>query len=139
MALYGYNPLDNSRSEVLQGLPQDLPQDFPQELPQLRPVMTLKSTASVYRRIPSGDGVSYNHTWKASRDSLIAVVPMGYADGFHRILSNRTSVLFCGKRVSVVGNICMDYLMLDVTSVEQAKPEVNLQDAEVVFRPRNGG
>ena len=84
---------------------------------ELEPVMTLKSHISVLRSIKAHEGVSYNHTWKSSRESVIAVVPMGYADGYHRRLSNKGRALFKGRYVPVVGSVCMDYLMLDVTEV----------------------
>lgn len=98
LLVYGYNPVVNS------GL------DF-------RPAMTLKSHTSLVRDVKTGEGVSYNHTWKAERNSKVAVVPIGYADGWHRLLSNRMKVLWNGQRASLVGNICMDYLMVDVTDL----------------------
>jgi alanine racemase len=97
---------------------------------KLKPVMSLRSETVKYHLIKAGDGVSYNHTWKASQDSVIAVVPMGYADGYHRLLSNRGEVLFRGQRAPVVGNVCMDYFMINITPilksqevVESLKPE----------------
>lgn len=95
----------------------------------LKPVMSLRSETVKYHWIPKGDGVSYNQTWKAPKDSVIAVIPMGYADGYHRLLSNKGEVLFRGQKVPVVGNVCMDYLMIDVTATlkdetaESLKPE----------------
>lgn len=96
----------------------------------LKPVMSLRSETVKYHFIKEGDGVSYNHTWKAPKDSVIAVIPIGYADGYHRLLSNRGEALFRGKRVPLVGNVCMDYLMLDITRTlksqeiaESLKPE----------------
>lgn len=82
----------------------------------LKPVMNLRSETVKYHFIRQGDGVSYNRTWKAGRDSVIAVIPIGYADGYHRLLSNRAEVLFRGQRVPLVGNVCMDYLMIDITA-----------------------
>lgn len=112
LMMYGYNPLKQV-------------QDF-----DLKPVMSLKSYVNVFRHVPRGQGISYNHTWRAKVDSTIAVVPIGYADGLHRLLSNRTEVLFQGQRVPLVGQVCMDYLMVDVTQVAQnLKPE----EKEVVF------
>lgn len=83
--------------------------------PGLKPAMALKSRVVNERFIKAGDGVSYGHTWRAKRDSWIAVVGVGYADGVHRILSNRGSAMYDGKIVPFVGNVCMDYLMIDVT------------------------
>lgn len=88
----------------------------------LRPVMTFKSVASVLREVRVGETVSYNATWTAPRDSVVAVVPVGYADGYHRSLSNRAQALFNGQRVPQVGNVCMDFIMLDVTEAVRARP-----------------
>lgn len=99
----------------------------------LKPVMTLKSKTVRYHLIKKGDSVSYNATWIASRESVIAVVPIGYADGYHRILSNRMDVLFEGHRCPVVGNVCMDYLMVDVTDVIGHKPVDGLGPKEVTL------
>lgn len=98
---------------------------------ELRPVMTLKSQVGVYRTVAPGESVSYGGTWTATRDSVIAVVPIGYADGFHRILSNKAHVLFRNERVPVVGTICMDYLMLDVTEALHKNPDS--KDHEVIL------
>jgi alanine racemase len=95
----------------------------------LKPVMSLRSEAVKFHHIRPGESVSYNWTWKATKDSVVAVIPIGYADGYHRLLSNRGEVLFRGKRVPVVGNVCMDYLMVDITTAlknetaESLKPE----------------
>ncbi len=115
LMIYGYNPLAD------------------QSFCELKPVMSLKSHVGVYRHVKSGETVSYSGTWKATQDSVIAVVPIGYADGYHRILSNQALVLFAGRRVPVVGNICMDYLMLDVTSVVQGQDLNKFKDQEVTF------
>ena len=82
---------------------------------KLKPVMSLRSETVKYHFIKRGEGVSYNITWKAPVDSVVAVIPIGYADGYHRALSNKAEVLFRGVRVPVVGNVCMDYVMVDIT------------------------
>jgi alanine racemase len=115
LMLYGYNPIKT---------------DFALSL---KPVMSLKSHVGVFRNIQKGEGVSYNSTWRAPRESVIAVVPIGYADGYHRILSNKSEVLFLNQRVPVVGNICMDYLMLDVTEVAKTTSFDPHKEYEVVF------
>ncbi|MNJ99719.1 Alanine racemase 1 [compost metagenome] len=115
LMIYGYNPLVE-RSQC-----------------ELKPVMTLKSHVSAFRRLKAGETVSYGGTWKASKDSVIAVVPIGYADGYHRILSNQAFVLFKGQKVPVVGNICMDYLMLDVTAVVQNQSFDQFKESEVIL------
>lgn len=97
----------------------------------LKRVMSLKSIIADIRVVKKGDGVSYNATWRAGEDSLIAIVPIGYADGFHRLNSNRSSAIVCGQLAPIVGNICMDFLMIDVTSVAK-KIEV-VKDSEVIL------
>jgi alanine racemase len=84
---------------------------------QLKPVMSLRSHIALTHKIPAGEKVSYNAIWKATRPSVIGVVPMGYADGFPRIYSNNAEVLCRGKRVPVVGTVCMDYFMVDLTDI----------------------
>lgn len=103
----------------------------------LKPVMSLKSQAGVLRQLRAGETVSYGGTWKAPRESTIAVVPIGYADGYHRLLSNRAQALFNGERVPVVGNVCMDYLMLDVTEAVKKNPPAPGREAEVVLFGRS--
>lgn len=124
LMIYGYNPLENAEMNYFEKPDPNLQSQTEDWNFLLKPVMTLKSSVSIFRSVRRGEGVSYNHTWKASRDSVIAVVPIGYADGLHRILSNNASVLFCGKRVPIVGSICMDFLMLDVTDGLTTESEV---------------
>ncbi|MGN1006299.1 MAG: alanine racemase, partial [Aristaeellaceae bacterium] len=83
--------------------------------------------------IHKGDTVGYGRTFTARRDSRIITVPIGYGDGYPRILSNKADVLVCGKRAPIVGNVCMDMLMADVTDI----PEANA-DSEVVLMGAQG-
>ncbi|WP_415063386.1 alanine racemase [Bdellovibrio sp.] len=115
LMIYGYNPLGDK------------------SLVDLKPVMSLKSQVGTYRVLKTGETVSYGGTWRATKESVIAVVPIGYADGYHRILSNQAFVVFAGKRVPVVGSICMDYLMLDVTEVVQGRDLKEFKDQEVTL------
>ena len=85
--------------------------------PELQPILTWKTTIAHLHRIQPGDSVSYNRTFIASRPSLIAVLPVGYADGYNRLLSNRGTVLIGGRRAPVIGRVCMDMTMIDVTDV----------------------
>jgi alanine racemase len=85
------------------------------------------------RTIQAGEIVSYGGTWTAPRETIIAVAAIGYADGYHRILSNQTSVLFMGKRVPVVGTVCMDYIMLDVTDVAKGRTLESFNEEDVVL------
>ncbi len=88
----------------------------------LVPVMTLKSRVSAVTHHRKGDTVSYGRTWRAERDTTLAVIPAGYADGLQRSLSGKLSVQLRGKRVPQVGRICMDMCMLDVTDVPGVRP-----------------
>lgn len=81
---------------------------------ELVPAMSVKSRVSLVKRIGLGDGVSYGFTWHADGPTTIATVPIGYADGVHRVLSNKMRVLIGGRRCRQVGRICMDQLMVEV-------------------------
>ena len=83
----------------------------------LRPAMTVKTKILSLRKLRKGSPVSYGRTFITSRDSLIAVLPVGYADGYSRVFSNNSDVLVRGKRSPVVGRVCMDTAMVDVTDV----------------------
>jgi alanine racemase len=83
----------------------------------LRPVLSLTTRISLLKRVPAQTPISYGRTFVTRRESLIAVLPIGYADGYPRALSNRGSVLVGGRRAPVVGRVCMDLTMIDVTEV----------------------
>ena len=87
---------------------------------QLLPAMELKSHIVHIKNVAKGAGIGYNHTAKLSSDRIIATVPVGYADGLPRLLSNKGSVLIRGCRAPIVGNICMDQFMVDVTDIPGA-------------------
>jgi alanine racemase len=119
IALFGENPIAHLKKELL-----------------AEPALDgrLKSTMSVHSRIVSlrtisvGDAVGYGGTFVARRPTDVATVPMGYADGLARLVSNRASVLIRGQRAPIVGNVSMDMTMIDVTDV----PGVAMRD-DVVF------
>ena len=90
-----------------------LPPSIP--APDLKPVLSLQSTIVQLRSIPRGGTVSYNGTFVAKRPTRIAVLPIGYADGYSRRLSHRASVLIQGRRAPIIGLVCMDMIMIDVT------------------------
>ena len=89
--------------------------------PDLRPVLSLHTTIAQLRTIPPGGTVSYNGTFVAARPTRIAVLPIGYADGYSRQLSHRGSVLIRGRRAPIVGLVCMDMIMVDVTDIAQVQ------------------
>jgi len=104
-----------------------------QSLVPLKPVMTLKTRIHFLKRVPPGARISYGGTFTAKRESLVATLPIGYADGYSRNLSNRGEVLIRGKRAPVVGKVCMDFIMVDVTDI----PRVSVGD-EVVLIGKQG-
>jgi len=83
----------------------------------LRPVMRVSSRILALRSFRSGSPVSYGRTFVTARESLIAVIPCGYADGYNRLFSNNAEMLVRGKRAPVVGRVCMDATMVDVTDI----------------------
>lgn len=85
-------------------------------------------------RIAAGDTVGYGRTFRAERDMRIMTLPIGYGDGYPRILSNRADVLVCGRRAPLVGRVCMDMIMADVSAILEAG-----LDSEVVLMGSQGG
>jgi len=116
IALYGLRPSD----EVEPAIP-------------LKPAMALKSRVARVRTLPPGSSISYGCTYTTTRPTPVALVPVGYGDGYHRILSNKGSVLIGGKRAPIVGRVCMDQFVVDVTGHEGVR-----QDDEVVVFGRQG-
>jgi alanine racemase len=104
-----------------------------QALIPLKPVMTLKTRIHFLKSVPSGTRISYGGTFTTKRESLIATLPIGYADGYSRHLSNHGEVLIHGKRAPVAGKVCMDFIMVDVTDI----PRVSVGD-EVILMGRQG-
>ena len=104
-----------------------------QSLIPLKPVMTLKTRIHFLKSVPPGARISYGGTFKTKRESLIATLPVGYADGYSRHLSNQGEVLIRGKRAPVAGKVCMDFITVDVTDI----PRVSIGD-EVILMGRQG-
>lgn len=95
----------------------------------LRNVSTLKTTILQIQEVPAGDSIGYSRKSYVTRDSRIAIIPIGYADGLDRHLGNGAGqVIINGKRVPTIGNICMDTCMIDVTDIE-----VNEGDSALIF------
>jgi len=86
------------------------------------PAMSLRARVSQVRYVPAGDTVGYGRTFRAARDTRIATLPIGYADGVSRALSNRGEVGFPSGRAPVAGRICMDQLMVDVSDLPEVVP-----------------
>ena len=102
--------------------------------PELRPVMRVRTEVVAVRELAPGQSVGYGATWTARRPSRIATIPMGYADGLSRTLSNSGHVLIRGKRAPLVGVVSMDMTMVDVTDV----PGVCVTDECVVMGTQKG-
>lgn len=100
IAIYGLHPGEATREWI-----------------ELKPALSLKARVTYVRELAANRGVSYGLTYKAPQDTVIAVIPLGYADGYSRLLSNRSQVLIAGERARVVGNVCMDQLMVDVGGI----------------------
>ena len=101
----------------------------------LKPAMTLKAKISHLKEVPEGTGVSYGQIFVTKRKSKIATIPIGYADGFTRLLTSKVEVSIGGKRVPIVGKICMDQCMIDVTDIEN----VEIGDEVVLFGDGKSG
>lgn len=100
---------------------------------EMKPVLMLKSRIVHKREVPEGTTLSYGRTYITSRKSCVATLPIGYADGYDRRLSNKAEVLVKGKRAPVVGSICMDRCLIDITDI----PEVE-EGEEVVLIGKQG-
>jgi alanine racemase len=116
IALYGLRPSDEVEPAI-----------------SLKPAMTLKSRVARVRTLPPGSSISYGCTYTTTRSTPVALVPVGYGDGYHRLLSNQGSVLIGGKRAPIVGRVCMDQFVVDVTDIEGVR-----QDDEIVVFGRQG-
>lgn len=126
LILYGYSPMQKSETIEAFRLP-----NF--RASELKPAMRIKTQILSLRKLQKGTPVSYGRTFITRRKSLIAVLPVGYADGFSRAFSNNADVLVKGKRAPVVGRVCMDLTMIDVTDIERMK-----EGDEVVLIGRQG-
>lgn len=96
---------------------------------ELIPAMELKTTVAMVKQVPAGAQVSYGRTYTAACPRVLATVPIGYADGYRRTHSNTACMLVHGRPAPVVGTVCMDQLMLDVTDI----PNVQAGDEVIVF------
>ena len=95
----------------------------------LRPLMTVRTKTAQLRTVPAGTPISYGRTFTPSRETRMAVLPIGYADGLSRSLSGKASFRIRGKDAPVIGRICMDMCMVDVTDI----PGVSVGDTATLF------
>lgn len=117
-----YDPKDLHSNMVrvgisLYGLYPDLPKKL-RFYPELKPIMELKGRITNIHTMPAHDGVSYGHTFVAEQDTQVATVPIGYADGVPRALSNKIYAKLNGKKIKQIGNITMDQMMFDISGVD---------------------
>ncbi|MFH0783415.1 MAG: alanine racemase [Pseudomonadota bacterium] len=120
IALYGYHPAGRMTGNTEDAL-------------HLMPAMSVVTRVVQVKTLPAGHGISYGHTYRAERPITLAVLPVGYEDGFSRLFSNRGQVLIGGWRVPVRGRVCMNMCMVDVTGMA----DVQVGD-EVVLLGRQG-
>ena len=116
---------------VLYGLKPDYENELPDSI---APVLSWKSVISMVKEIKAGDTVGYGRSFEAEGPMTVATVPTGYADGYSRLLSNKGYVLVGGKRARIVGRVCMDQMMIDVTGI----PDVGI-GTETVLIGNSGG
>lgn len=112
IGLYGLYPSEHLREKI-----------------SLKQAMYLKTKPVMIKTVDQGEPISYGCTYRPEEKSVIATIPLGYADGFSRLLSNRGEVTARDKRVPIVGRICMDQSMVDVTSVK----DINITDTITIF------
>ncbi|GAB4284166.1 MAG: alanine racemase [Coriobacteriia bacterium] len=117
IAIYGLHPAESTCRAI-----------------DLAPAMSVKAKVSFVKRVGLGEGVSYGFTWHAPAPTTIATIPLGYADGLHRVLSNKMDVLLGGRRCPQVGRICMDQFMVEVPAGLDVR-----QGDEAVLIGRQGG
>ncbi len=103
----------------------------------LRPAMTLRATVALVKRVGSGQGVSYGHTFVTDRDTTLALIPLGYADGIPRHASNRGEVAIHGSRYRMAGRVCMDQFVVELGP--KAAAEVRAGDDAVLFGDSRSG
>jgi alanine racemase len=100
----------------------------------LRPAMTARARVALTKRVPAGQGVSYGHTYVTERETTLALVPLGYADGVPRHGSNIGPVQLGGERRTIAGRVCMDQIMVDV-----GDDPVVAGDVATLFGPGDDG
>jgi alanine racemase len=100
----------------------------------LVPAMTLRASAALVKRVPSGSGVSYSHRYVTARETTLALVPLGYADGIPRVATNTAEVFIGGRRRRIAGTVCMDQFVVDVED-----DPISAGDDIVLFGPGGRG
>lgn len=117
--LYGYYPSNEVKKENL----------------SLKPALTLKATITRVQEMDAGMSISYGRTFKTERRSLIATIPIGYADGYSRLLAKNAKVIINGQFAPIVGRICMDQCMIDITDING---DIKVGDEVIILGEQNG-
>ncbi|WP_017209091.1 alanine racemase [Clostridium beijerinckii] len=117
--LYGYYPSNEVKKENL----------------SLKPALTLKATITRVQEMDAGMSISYGRTFKTERKSLIATIPIGYADGYSRLLAKNAKVIINGQFAPIVGRICMDQCMIDITDING---DIKVGDEVIILGEQNG-
>ncbi|MDO4518915.1 MAG: alanine racemase [Eubacteriales bacterium] len=117
ITIYGIYPSDEVEKDIV----------------PMKPAMSLLSHVSYVKKVPAGVQISYGGTFVTKRDSVIATIPVGYADGYPRLLSNKGWVLIHSQKAPICGRVCMDQFMVDVTDI----PDVKAED-EVILMGKSG-
>lgn len=99
----------------------------------LKPVMSVKTKIIFVQTIPKGQGISYGHTFKAKDDITVAILPIGYSNGYLRALSNKAFVIIAGMRCPVIGRVTMDQIIVDVTAVSMSGKIPKVDDEAVLM------
>lgn len=120
ISLYGMYPSENIKHLVSNKL-------------QLKPALIWKTRVAQVKQVPKGGTIGYDRTFTALQPMKVAILPVGYWDGYDRRLSNKGTVLIGGRRTSIVGNICMNIMMIDVTGIHRVE-----EGDEVVLLGRQG-
>ncbi len=100
----------------------------------LRPAMALKASIVQIKKVPAGVPVSYGRSYVTNRDTVVGTIPIGYADGYSRMLTHKAKMIVGNQVVPVIGKICMDYCMIDVTDVK----DIKVGDEVMVFGRKEG-
>jgi len=119
--LYGVYPLEDLKAKL-----------------HLKPVMSVKASIIFVQTIAKGRGISYGHTFKAKEDITVAVLPIGYSNGYLRSLSNRAFVLVAGVRCPVVGRVTMDQIIVDITAATLSGRMPKIGDEAVIMGEQKG-
>ena len=104
--------------------------DYLNKLPQgIKPVLEWKTVVSMVKHVHAGETIGYGRSFRVEKDMAVATLPTGYADGYNRLLSNKGRVFIHGHAAPIVGRVCMDQMLVDVTDI----PNVNLGDEAVLL------